>query len=125
MGKTRRLGELQLAIMRVLWTQEASVADVRDALRPERDVATTTVATVLSRLEQQGVVARSSKDGVYVYRALATEREVRRNMVGDIVERLFHGDANALVHHLVREEEVDQEELARFRILLEEGEGGA
>jgi predicted transcriptional regulator len=48
-----RLTELQLEIMNVLWKQgEASVGDVRSGLRPERDLAHTTVSTLLSRLEK-------------------------------------------------------------------------
>jgi predicted transcriptional regulator len=122
MGRIR-LGELQIAIMEILWERDASVADVRGLLEPERSVAITTVATVLGRLEKQGAVARRSEGGVYVYRALATEREVRRSMVGDLVERLFHGDPHELVHHLIREEEVDPEILERFQVELAEGDG--
>lgn len=117
-----RLGELQLAIMRVLWTREGSVAEIREALDPKRSIATTTVATVLSRLQKQGLVARSSKHGVYVYRAIATEREVRRSMVGDLIERLFHGDANELVNHLLHDDEIDPEKLTRFKSQLPDGD---
>lgn len=53
-----QLTDLQLALLRVLWTRgEATVQDMVEALRPERDLAPTTVATLLSRLEKRRVVS--------------------------------------------------------------------
>ena len=54
---TTSLTDLQLAIMRILWDRaEATVVEVQTRLRPERDLAQTTIATLLSRLEKRGVV---------------------------------------------------------------------
>ena len=55
------LSELQLAVMRVLWTQnEASTAEVAAALAPQRDLAHTTVATLLTRLEKQKTTGKTA-----------------------------------------------------------------
>ncbi|MEO7965492.1 MAG: BlaI/MecI/CopY family transcriptional regulator, partial [Gemmatimonadaceae bacterium] len=52
------LTDLQLAIVRLLWDRgECTVVDVQDGLLPERPLAQTTVATLLSRLEKRGVVS--------------------------------------------------------------------
>ena len=46
------LSESQLALMRILWQRpESSVNDVVEAMREQRSLAHTTVATMLSRLE--------------------------------------------------------------------------
>ena len=62
MSETHQLTELQIAVMRVLWEKgEATVAEIWEALRPERGLAQTTVATLLCRLEKRGVVAHTSR----------------------------------------------------------------
>ena len=54
---SHHLGDLQLAIMRVLWNHdEATVAEVHEALEPERGLALTTIATMLTKMEKKGVV---------------------------------------------------------------------
>jgi predicted transcriptional regulator len=110
-----RLGDLQLAIMTVLWQQGAcTVAAVHEALHDERGLALTTIATMLRKMEEKGVVAHTVNGRQFVYRAVVAERDVHRSMVGDLVERLFDGDAGALVAHLVREGEIDAAELAEL-----------
>jgi predicted transcriptional regulator len=111
-----RLGELQLAIMRTLWAAgEATVADVHTALHRERGLALTTIATMLRKMEDKGVVAHRVDGRQFVYRPTVGERDVHRSMVSDLVSRLFDGDASALVTHLVREGEIDPDELDELK----------
>lgn len=119
------LSELQLELMRVLWTRgEASTADVAEVLAASRGLAHTTVATLLSRLEKRGVVS-SRRDGrQLVYRAEVAEGDVRRTMVSGLLGSLFGGDARALIAHLVREEEIAAGDLERVRQLLGERRDG-
>ena len=108
------LNTLQLAVMRALWRRgEATVQDVTDEVRPRR--ALTSVATVLKRLEGDGLVAHRKEGRQYVYRPVASERDVRRASVGGLVDALFGGDRDALISHLVRESDVDAETLDRLR----------
>ena len=114
------LSELQLAVMRVLWQRKkAAVAEVQEALKAERDLALTTVATVLTRLEKAGLVTHRASGRHYLYRPLVTEEEVRRSMVSVLAERLFEGDVAALVSHLVNAREIKPGDLARVRQLIE------
>jgi BlaI family penicillinase repressor len=115
------LSELQLAVMRVLWQkQRAAVSEVHEALEPERGLALTTVATVLTRLEKAGFVAHRATGRHYVYRALVSEEAVRRSMVEVLTDRLFEGDVAALVSHLVSAREIEAGDLARVKRLIEE-----
>lgn len=115
MTQTHTLGDLQLAIMRVLWgRREASAAEVHAALEAERGLAPTTIATMLTKLEKKGVVDHRTEGRRFVYRPLVSEREVKRSMVGELTERLFRGDAAALVSHLIAEHEIDPAELAEL-----------
>jgi BlaI family penicillinase repressor len=113
------LGDLQLAIMRVLWGRgEATVADVHEALEPERGLALTTIATMLTKMEKKGVVDHRAEGRRFIYRPLVTESQVRRSMVADLTSQLFRGDVTALVNHLLSEHEIDQEELTQLRELI-------
>jgi BlaI family transcriptional regulator, penicillinase repressor len=126
---THKLTELQLAIMDVLWAAgEASVADVHDALRRQRRVVQSTVATLLARLTERGVVTHREDGRQYLYRAKITRDEVRRTVVSDfagLTRRLFEGDVAELVNALLREQDVAPEDLERIRSMIEERQKGA
>ncbi len=122
MGKYT-LGDLQHAIMRVLWERgEATSARVHQELLAERGLAPTTIATMLRKMEDKGVVAHRSEGRQFLYRATVSEDEVRRSMVNELVERVFAGDPAALVSHLVSDGRMDEAELQRLRGLLDAGD---
>jgi BlaI family penicillinase repressor len=73
-------------------------------------------------MEDKGVVAHRSEGRTFVYRPTVSEDQVRRSMVGELVERLFGGDPRALVAHLVSENEIDPRELRELRGRLGTGE---
>lgn len=115
------LTDLQISLMRVLWSRgEAAVSDVHEAAFAERGLALTTVATILTRLEKAGLVSRRQAGRHYLYRALVSEEEVRRSMVSELAERLFHGDVTALVSHLLDEADIAPGDLDRVRRLIEQ-----
>ena len=119
------LGDLQHAIMQVLWQRnEGTVAEVHDALFDERGLAPTTIATMLRKMEDKGVVAHRVEGRQFVYRPIVSEDAVRSSMVGELLERLFAGDPAALVSHLVADHDIDHDELERLRGLLNANDGG-
>lgn len=112
---------LQLAILQVLWERgEASTQDVWAALAAERELAVTTVATLLSRLAGRRIVARRKAGRHYVYRATVSCAEVRRSKVREVTETLFGGDSAALLRQVVQD--VDERERQRIRTVLDEAE---
>jgi predicted transcriptional regulator len=118
MEESHHLGDLQLAIMRILWSRdEASVADVHEALEPERGLALTTIATMLAKMEKKGVVDHRAEGRRFIYRPTVSEGQVRRSMVSDLTSQLFRGDALALVNHLLSED-IDARELTQLRKLI-------
>ena len=121
MGGQHNLGDLQYAIMRVLWEEgEATVARVQERLAQseKHERALTTIATMLTKMEKKGVVAHRSEGRIFVYRALVQEDLVRRSMVTELTERLFQGDYGALVSHLLDEQDIDKTELQRLKALV-------
>ncbi len=126
MAEPLELTELQIALLRILWSRgEASVADVWAEMHRDRGLAQTTVATLLSRLERRGVVARRAEARQYLYRALVSEAEVRESLVGDLTERMFAGDVTALVNHLLTAHEIAPGDLARLRTLIDTADANA
>jgi predicted transcriptional regulator len=125
MPETYQLTELQIAIIRVLWDRgQATVAEICQALREERGLAPTTIATLLTRLQKRGVVSHTTRQRQFVYRAEVTESEVQRSMVSDLTERLFDGDVAALMTHLLSGREVSSGDMDRIKQLITEHEAG-
>jgi BlaI family penicillinase repressor len=119
METSHHLGDLQLAIMRVLWGHgEATVSDVHETLEPERGLALTTIATMLTKMEKKGVVGHRAEGRRFIYRPLVSEGQVRRSMVSDLTSQLFRGDVTALVNHLLSEHDIDSGELAQLREMI-------
>jgi predicted transcriptional regulator len=118
-GDQQQLSDLQLAIMRVLWDRtEATAADVHVQLQVDRELAPTTVATLLSRLEKRGLVSHRARGRQYVYRPKVTEQDVRRTMLRRLTDFFFGGDQAALVSHLVRTDDIQPQDLQAIRDLL-------
>ncbi len=122
--KKIKLDELQLAIMQVLWQKgEASVAEIQDALKDSRDLAITTIGTVLSRLEDKKKAVTHSRQGrKYVYKAIISEEETKSSMVNSLVKQLFKGRSVSLVNHLLQEDELDKTELDQLKEMIKNAE---
>jgi BlaI family penicillinase repressor len=122
MKAPRNLGDLQLAILRALWQREhAPVAEVHAALR-NRGLALTTIATMLRKMEEKGLVSHREQGRQFLYRAEVDPEAVQRNLVGELVARLFDGDPLALVNHLVRAGEIQLDELDDLRAAVADAE---
>ncbi len=123
MSEKHQLARLQLAIMQVLWDlDEASVSAVQQALQPERDLAYTTVGTMLAKMEVNGQVTHRTEGRSNIYRALLPREKVSQSMVADLAERLFRGDVSQLMCSLLDGSDVSPEELARLKKLIRQKE---
>jgi predicted transcriptional regulator len=119
--KVHRLGRQQLAIMQVLWERgEATVAEVHGALGGSSELAYTTVATMLRKMEVKGLVGHRAEGRTFVYRPVVRSETVTRSMADDLLDRLFAGSLSEMVSHLLTDREVSRDELARLERLIEE-----
>lgn len=119
MSRKYQLGDLQLAIMRVLWAEgKASASGVHRALWNERRLAPTTIATMLRKMEEKGVVSHVLEGRKFIYRPEITEDGVRRSMVEQVAQRLFRGDVAAFASYLISESEIDSDELSELERLV-------
>ena len=120
-AKSYRLGDLQLKIMKVLWERgEAAVGDVLQALGADSDLAYTTVATMLRKMEARRLVEHVSEGRRFLYRAAVSPDAVTRSMADDLLERLFEGRLSDLLSHLLSTREVSREELRELERLIAE-----
>ena len=119
--KTHRLGDLQLKIMQVFWQRgDATVADVYAAIHPERDLAYTTIATMLRKMEARGLLTHRTEGRTFIYHAAIDSHAVTSNMSGHLIDRLFEGSLSDLVSHLLSTREVSREELVKIEKLIAE-----
>ena len=124
-SKIHRLGDLQLRIMKVLWSSgEATVAAVHQALGAESDLAYTTVATMLRKMEARGLLRHRLEARSFVYRAAVAEEEVSRGMADHLLERLFEGSLADMVRHLLSHRDVSRAELSKLEKLIAERKRG-
>ena len=116
-----RLGDLQLRILEILWDRrEASVAEVHEVLKPERDLAYTTVATMLRKMEARELVEHREEGRAFLYRAKVEAEEVNRSAGEHFVGRLFEGSLADAVSHLLTTREVSRAELDELEKMIRE-----
>jgi BlaI family penicillinase repressor len=120
-SKVHRLGDLQLRIMQSLWERgDATVATIHEALADEKNLAYTTIATMLRKMEARGLVKHRVEGRSFVYRAAVASEAVSRGMAGHLLDRLFEGSLADMVHHLLSTRDVSREELSKIeRLILE------
>lgn len=114
------LGEAEMEILHLVWElQEATVTDVRNLLLKQRDVAYTTVMTIMKNLSEKGYL-KLQKDGhAYVYKAARTASEVRGSVLKSILSKVFLGSKAELIESLVDDKAINHEELAQIEALIQ------
>jgi BlaI family penicillinase repressor len=114
-----QLTPLELEIMKVLWeTGPAGVQTVQARLTG-RELAYTTVQTMLNVLHRKGKVKRQLKERAYLYRPVFSRQKAVRQAVGDMLDRFFGGSADQLVLNLVETRHLTREKLAQIQKLIE------
>ncbi len=117
---TIRLGDLQLRIMKVLWSSApATVAEVQQALQGE-PLAYTTVATMLRKMEDRQLVRHQEVGRKFLYESCISESDVSRSMADDLIDRMFGGRLADAVSHLLDTREIDRDELAQLEKLIKQ-----
>jgi predicted transcriptional regulator len=122
--QSEQLTTLELEIMQVLWeTGAANVQTVQQHL--ERELAYTTVQTMLNVLLRKGKVKRKLSDKAYFYRSVVSRSQVVSQTIEDLINRLFGGSAEKLVMSMVEAEHLTADDLSRLNAIIEkEAEDG-
>ena len=120
----KRLTDLELEIMQVIWEAQPDPLTVRDVVERlaegGRTLAYTTVQTMMTILRKKGVlVSRPGPGRAHEYRTRVTRSEARTSMTADFVERLFLGRAQPLLAHLLEHESVSRDDLEAIKRQIE------
>ena len=112
--------DVELEILRVLWTTgPTSLSAVCEQLRQEREVAATTVATMLRVMSDKNLVKRTGSGRGATWAAAVTQAKTERGMVSKLVDRVFDGAADRLAAHLVEDGRLTEKQLADLRRLID------
>ncbi len=114
--------ELELQLLKILWKDSPlSVREIREALaeNEQRELAHTTVVTILHKMTDKKLVDRERVNGkTYNFSARVTEQAVSSRMLDDLLNRVFDGSVSALVLNLLESERVGDEERRELRRLI-------
>lgn len=113
------LTEVELELMTILWRLgEGSVAEVIEQLPKGRDLAYTSVSTILRILEQKDVLKTRKEGRGHIYIPVLTKSDYEAKTVRHVVDRIFDGTPVALVRQLLDSVEVDEKEIAEIKKLI-------
>jgi BlaI family transcriptional regulator, penicillinase repressor len=118
--------DAELAILRVLWSRgPSSVRHVYDELNKVHPTGYTTVLKLMQIMTEKGLVVRDESQRAHIYSAKVNEQKTQRQLVNDLLDRAFGGDASQLVLQALSSKRASAEELAAIRELLDQFEGGS
>jgi BlaI family transcriptional regulator, penicillinase repressor len=121
--RVTELTQRELEIMHVFWRHgEQSAAGVREQLAAAGgpDLAYTTVATLVRILVDKGYLRQTNNQRPFVYRPLRTFRDVSKRILGDVVNRVFHGSRKELLLQLMEDEDLTDAEREILERLVQE-----
>ena len=120
---SRTLTEQELEIMKVVWELgQTTVREVYERLREDRQVAYTTVMTMMNILEGKGHLKKEAAGRAYLYEPTKPRQQVISTLVEDFLDRVFDGAAQPLLLSLVRDQKVSSQDLDEIAERIEEEE---
>lgn len=114
----------ELAILRVLWTEgPLSVRDVQAMLDRSKPTGYTTVLKIMQIMADKGLVDRDDTVRPQIYRARYSEDRTQKQLLTDLIQRVYGGSVKALVLHAIGTQKPSAEDLEKIKKLLDRFEG--
>jgi predicted transcriptional regulator len=115
------LTDVELELMSILWKlEEGSVADVMAHLGQDRELAYTSVSTILRILEQKKILKARKEGRGHIYEPILLKDEYEKKAVKHVVDKVFEGAPTLLVKQLLEAGTLSQKELEEIKALFEE-----
>lgn len=117
-----KLSEFELEIMQLMWVNEpASAPELHKIIQQDRDLAYSTVKTIIDRLEAKGAISRSHQQGRTIfYKTSIKQESLAKPLVKSFLERVFSGKSRPLFNHLLAEENLSRDDIEYLEKLLKE-----
>jgi BlaI family penicillinase repressor len=113
----------ELEILRVLWARGPStVRGVHESLSETKDLGYTTVLKLLQIMTTKGTVRRNETQRAHVYESCLPAEQTKRQIAGDMLQRVFEGSASQLMMHALAGRRSSPEEITELRRMLDEYE---
>lgn len=113
----------ELEILRVLWSRGPStVREVHEALSETKSLGYTGVLKLLQIMTTKGTVRRNETQRAHVYEAGLPAEQTKRQIAGDMLQKVFEGSASQLMVHALAGRKASSEEIKEIRNLLDEYE---
>jgi BlaI family penicillinase repressor len=113
----------ELEILRILWVRGPStVREVYESLREKKTLGYTSVLKLLQIMTTKGTVRRNETQRAHVYEACLPAEQTKRQIAGDMLQRVFEGSASQLMLHALAGRRASREEIEEIRRLLDEYE---
>lgn len=114
------LGETEMEILNIVWELgEASVADVREKILEKRQVAYTTVMTIMKNLADKDYLKYRKKGLSYIYSAAVEPDQVRYSLIDRLIDKVFQGSPKDLVQTLVQNENLSEDERQEIKKMID------
>ena len=115
------LTEVELELMKIIWEiGECTVKEVQEALPQGRDLAYTSVATMMKILEAKGVLTSSKRERAHTYEPALSRADYESMSLRHLTHHVFRDDPGSMVMRLLDESALSDEELKSIRALLDE-----
>jgi BlaI family transcriptional regulator, penicillinase repressor len=113
----------ELEILRVLWSRGPStVREVHEALSEKKSLGYTSVLKLLQIMTAKGTVRRNETQRAHVYEVCLPAEQTKRQIAGDMLQRVFEGSASQLMMHALAGQKASPEEITELRRMLDEYE---
>jgi len=114
----------ELGILAILWNNGPStVRKVNDEMNKQQRTGYTTTLKLMQIMTEKGLLVRDDSKFQHVYTPTASEEKTQKQVVGDMLEKVFSGSAEKLVMRTLSAKKVSAEELAKIKKMINKIEG--
>ena len=121
---TTKPSEQELAILQVLWQQDAAtVKEVNAVLNRQKPTGYTTTLKLMQIMHEKQLVTRTSegaKGRSHLYSAAVKESQINNHLLDSFIQRVFQGSTSKLVLRALGRDDASTEELEEIRKYLDQ-----
>ena len=123
MKKTNNPTKSELEILSVLWEKgEATVREVFEVINQQKKTSYTTILKFMQIMHEKGLVERNVESRAHIYRAKIKQTETGKQMLDEVMNKVFGGSALKLVQQVLENETTSPEEMSEIRKMIEQAE---